>query len=43
LSGADCASTCCAGPSGICSGLGAQTQAGKTGCGFISSAKLLRV
>jgi hypothetical protein len=43
LSGADCASTCCAGPSGICSGLGAQTQAGKTGCGFVSSAKLLRV
>lgn len=43
LSGADCASACCAGPSGICSGLGAQTQAGKTGCGFVSSAKLLRV
>ncbi|PMD39333.1 hypothetical protein L207DRAFT_513803 [Hyaloscypha variabilis F] len=43
LSGADCASTCCAGPSGICSGLGAQTQAGKTGCGFVSKAKLLRV
>jgi len=42
LSGADCASTCCAGPSGICSGLGAQTQAGKTGCGFVSSAKLFR-
>ncbi|KAF8852446.1 hypothetical protein BDZ45DRAFT_678363, partial [Acephala macrosclerotiorum] len=36
LSGADCQSTCCAGPSGICSGLGAQTQAGKTGCGFVS-------
>jgi hypothetical protein len=34
LSGADCASRCCAGPSGICSGVGAQTQAGKTGCGF---------
>ncbi|KAE9372511.1 hypothetical protein N431DRAFT_545139 [Stipitochalara longipes BDJ] len=43
LSGADCASTCCAGPSGICSGLGAQTQAGKTGCGFVSTKKLLRV
>ncbi|TVY81131.1 hypothetical protein LSUE1_G003581 [Lachnellula suecica] len=42
LSGADCASTCCASPSGICSGLGAQTQAGKTGCGFVSSAKLFR-
>ncbi|TVY19129.1 hypothetical protein LARI1_G004871 [Lachnellula arida] len=42
LSGADCASTCCAGPSGICSGLGAQTQAGKTGCGFVSSSKLFR-
>jgi len=36
LSGADCASGCCAGPSGICSGVGAQTQAGKTGCGFKS-------
>ena len=34
LSTADCASGCCAGPSGICSGLGAQDQAGKTGCGF---------
>ncbi|TVY52400.1 hypothetical protein LCER1_G006853 [Lachnellula cervina] len=42
LSGADCGSTCCAGPSGICSGLGAQTQAGKTGCGFVSSSKLFR-
>jgi len=36
LSAADCASGCCAGPSGICSGVGAQTQAGKTGCGFIA-------
>ncbi|KAJ7076194.1 hypothetical protein B0H15DRAFT_955873 [Mycena belliarum] len=36
LSQADCASGCCAGPSGICSGPGASTQAGKTGCGFIS-------
>ncbi|CAK5273945.1 unnamed protein product [Mycena citricolor] len=36
LSGADCGSGCCAGPSGICSGVGAQTQAGKTGCGFIA-------
>ncbi|KAJ7662461.1 hypothetical protein B0H17DRAFT_318690 [Mycena rosella] len=34
LSAADCGSGCCAGPSGICSGVGAQTQAGKTGCGF---------
>lgn len=34
LSGADCASGCCANPCGICSGVGAQTQAGKTGCGF---------
>lgn len=42
LSGADCASTCCAGPSGICSGLGAQTQAGKTGCGFVSKKKLVK-
>jgi len=38
LSAADCASGCCAGPSGICSGLGAQTQNGKTGCGFSSTA-----
>jgi len=34
LSAADCASGCCANPSGICSGVSAQTQAGKTGCGF---------
>ncbi|KAI8963146.1 hypothetical protein F5Y11DRAFT_166694 [Daldinia sp. FL1419] len=37
-SSADCASTCCAGVQGqnfgLCSGVGAQTQAGKTGCGF---------
>jgi len=38
LSAADCGSGCCAGPSGICSGVGAQTQAGKTGCGFVSGA-----
>ncbi|KAF8305648.1 hypothetical protein DL93DRAFT_2089306 [Clavulina sp. PMI_390] len=36
LSSADCASGCCAGPSGICSGPGASTQNGKTGCGFVS-------
>lgn len=36
LSSADCASGCCAGPSGICSGVGAQTQNGKTGCGFLA-------
>jgi len=36
LSAADCGSGCCAGPSGICSGVGAQTQAGKTGCGFVA-------
>lgn len=41
LSDADCGSGCCAGPSGICSGPGASTQAGKTGCGFTSSKKLL--
>lgn len=41
LSGADCASGCCAGPSGICSGLGAQTQAGKTGCGFVSKKRFV--
>ena len=40
LNNADCASGCCAGPSGICSGPGASTQAGKTGCGFSSSQKL---
>lgn len=34
LSSKDCASGCCAGPCGICSGPGAQFQAGKTGCGF---------
>ncbi|KAI1103478.1 hypothetical protein F4804DRAFT_333235 [Jackrogersella minutella] len=38
LSSADCASTCCAFVTGqnigVCSGLGAQTQAGKAGCGF---------
>ncbi|KAH0537560.1 hypothetical protein FGG08_005659 [Glutinoglossum americanum] len=37
LSNADCGSGCCAGPSGICSGPGASTQAGKTGCGFTST------
>jgi hypothetical protein len=41
LSGADCGSGCCAGPSGICSGVGAQTQAGKTGCGFVSGSSSL--
>ncbi|KAK1657386.1 hypothetical protein BDP55DRAFT_567370, partial [Colletotrichum godetiae] len=36
LNSKDCASTCCAtlNGAGICSGLGAQFQAGKTGCGF---------
>jgi hypothetical protein len=34
LSHADCASGCCALPCGICSGPGAQFQAGKQGCGF---------
>jgi hypothetical protein len=34
LSAADCASACCALPCGICSGPGAQFQAGKQGCGF---------
>ncbi|KAJ7795148.1 hypothetical protein B0H14DRAFT_3496330 [Mycena olivaceomarginata] len=41
LNAADCASGCCAGPSGICSGVGAQTQAGKTGCGFVSGSSSL--
>jgi hypothetical protein len=34
LSHKDCASGCCAFPCGICSGPGAQFQAGKMGCGF---------
>jgi hypothetical protein len=34
LDAADCQSGCCAKPCGICSGVGAQTQAGKQGCGF---------
>jgi hypothetical protein len=34
LSAVDCASGCCALPCGICSGPGAQFQAGKQGCGF---------
>jgi hypothetical protein len=34
LSNRDCASNCCARPCGICSGPGAQFQAGKQGCGF---------
>lgn len=37
LDASDCASGCCAGPCGICSGPGAQFQAGKTGCGFTSN------
>jgi hypothetical protein len=34
LGAKDCASGCCALPCGICSGQGAQFQAGKQGCGF---------
>jgi hypothetical protein len=34
LNAKDCASGCCAFPCGICSGPGAQFQAGKQGCGF---------
>jgi hypothetical protein len=34
LNAKDCASGCCAFPCGICSGVGAQFQAGKQGCGF---------
>ncbi|KAK2608815.1 hypothetical protein QQS21_002672 [Conoideocrella luteorostrata] len=39
LSNADCASKCCAQQkgSGVCSGLGAQFEAGKTGCGFVAA------
>jgi hypothetical protein len=40
LNNADCASGCCAGPSGICSGVGASTQNGKTGCGFVTKRSL---
>jgi len=36
LNAADCASGCCALPCGICSGPGAQFQAGKQGCGFVA-------
>jgi hypothetical protein len=36
LSAKDCASGCCALPCGICSGPGAQFQAGKKGCGFVA-------
>src|SRR5689334_17404752 len=36
LGAKDCASGCCALPCGICSGPGAQFQAGKQGCGFES-------
>jgi hypothetical protein len=36
LSARDCASGCCALPCGICSGPGAQFQAGKQGCGFVA-------
>ena len=37
VSNADCASSCCAilGQIGICSGIPAQYQGGKTGCGFV--------
>ncbi|KAI0835242.1 hypothetical protein F5Y06DRAFT_299917 [Hypoxylon sp. FL0890] len=39
LDGTDCESFCCAGVAGtdfgLCSGVGAQTQSGKTGCGFV--------
>ncbi|OLN95724.1 hypothetical protein CCHL11_02735 [Colletotrichum chlorophyti] len=41
LSGNDCASTCCAflNGAGICSGVGAQFQSGKQGCGFGGGSK----
>ncbi|KND87940.1 hypothetical protein TOPH_07435 [Tolypocladium ophioglossoides CBS 100239] len=42
VSNADCASVCCAqqnGAGGVCSGKGAQFQAGKTGCGFVDPNK----
>lgn len=34
LDASDCAAGCCALPCGICSGPGAQFEAGKLGCGF---------
>lgn len=37
---ANCVSGCCAKPSGICSGVGAQLQAGKQGCGFVSTKRM---
>jgi hypothetical protein len=37
LSAADCASGCCAKPTGICSALGDQSEEGKQGCGFVST------
>lgn len=42
LTASDCASGCCAKPCGICSGPGAQFQAGKQGCGFESPRNRLR-
>lgn len=41
LGAADCASGCCAGPAGICSGPQAATQDGKTGCGFEVSKRFI--
>ncbi|KAH6606928.1 biotrophy-associated secreted 2 [Trichoderma cornu-damae] len=45
LSNADCASTCCAGLRGgaVCSGIGAQFQNGKTGCGFTTAKRSVDV
>lgn len=42
MANADCASACCAqqnGGTGVCSGKGAQFEAGKTGCGFVDPNK----
>ncbi|RDL33843.1 uncharacterized protein BP5553_08211 [Venustampulla echinocandica] len=43
LSNADCGSACCAGPAGICSAEAASLQNGKTGCGFVSTKRLVRM
>lgn len=38
LSDADCASACCAKPSGVCSAVAVAFDSGKQGCGFVGTA-----
>ncbi|RYP64116.1 hypothetical protein DL770_009250 [Monosporascus sp. CRB-9-2] len=38
LSDADCASGCCANPTGVCSAVAAAFESGKQGCGFVGTA-----